>query len=68
MAACVAALLAAPGHAPAKQEPAKTTPWYGKAWRRAVIDCHIPDWDPAFLSQFDHGSTELLRYVGLLPK
>jgi hypothetical protein len=26
--------------------------WYKKAWRRAVIDMHIPDWDPCFLSQF----------------
>ncbi|GIV20796.1 MAG: hypothetical protein KatS3mg023_2547 [Armatimonadota bacterium] len=26
--------------------------WYEKAWRRAVIDMHIPDWDPRFLSQF----------------
>ena len=27
--------------------------WYERAWRRAVIDMHIPDWDPAFLSKFD---------------
>ncbi len=27
--------------------------WYESAYRRAVIDMHIPDWDPAFLSQFD---------------
>ncbi len=27
--------------------------WYEHAYRRAVIDMHIPDWDPAFLSQFD---------------
>ncbi len=26
--------------------------WYEKAWRRAVVDMHIPDWDPRFLSQF----------------
>ncbi len=29
------------------------TPWYQHAYRRAVIDMHIPDWDPAFLSKFD---------------
>jgi hypothetical protein len=27
--------------------------WFEAAWRRAVIDMHIPDWDPAFLSRFD---------------
>lgn len=27
--------------------------WFEKAYRRAVIDMHIPDWDEAFLSQFD---------------
>ncbi|HEV8543109.1 MAG TPA: alpha-L-fucosidase, partial [Verrucomicrobiae bacterium] len=27
--------------------------WYEHAWRRAVIDMHIPDWDPKFLSEFD---------------
>ncbi len=27
--------------------------WYERAWRRAVIDMHIPDWDPLFLSKFD---------------
>lgn len=27
--------------------------WYRHAWRRAVIDMHIPDWDERFLSKFD---------------
>lgn len=27
--------------------------WFEAAWRRAVIDMHIPDWDPKFLSEFD---------------
>ncbi|HUE17459.1 MAG TPA: beta-galactosidase, partial [Planctomycetaceae bacterium] len=27
--------------------------WFRHAYRRAVIDMHIPDWDPKFLSQFD---------------
>ena len=27
--------------------------WFEHAWRRAVIDMHIPDWDEKFLSQFD---------------
>lgn len=36
--------------------------WYQNAWRRAVIDMHIPDWDPKFLSQFDPDSyVERLR-------
>ena len=38
-----------------------STPWYATAYRRAVIDMHIPDWDDAFLSQFDAGS-----YVAML--
>jgi hypothetical protein len=29
--------------------------WFEHAWRRAVIDMHIPDWDEKFLSQFDAG-------------
>jgi hypothetical protein len=28
-------------------------PWYRDAYRRAVIDMHIPDWQPEFLSEFD---------------
>jgi hypothetical protein len=27
--------------------------WFERAWRRAVIDMHIPDWDAKFLSEFD---------------
>lgn len=27
--------------------------WYKKAWRRNVVDMHIDDWDPLFLSEFD---------------
>lgn len=27
--------------------------WYEHAYRRAVVDMHIPDWDEKFLSQFD---------------
>jgi hypothetical protein len=29
------------------------TPWYANAYRRAVIDMHIPDWDDAFFAKFD---------------
>jgi hypothetical protein len=39
------------------------TPWYTTAYRRAVIDMHIPDWDDAFLSRFDAG-----QYVDMLVK
>ena len=31
----------------------QTGKWYESAYRRAVIDMHIPDWDPTFLSKFD---------------
>ena len=36
-------------------------PWFKTAYRRAVIDMHIPDWDEAFLSRFDSD-----RYVEML--
>ncbi|MFO0892348.1 MAG: alpha-amylase family protein [Isosphaeraceae bacterium] len=36
-------------------------PWYTAAYRRAVIDMHIPDWDERFLSKVD-----VSRYVELL--
>ena len=35
--------------------------WYERAWRRAVIDMHIPDWDEKFLSEFDPD-----QYVAML--
>jgi len=38
-------------------------PWYTTAYRRAVIDMHIPDWDDAFLSRFDAD-----RYVAMLAR
>lgn len=37
--------------------------WFEKAYRRAVIDMHIPDWDEAFLSQFD-----VATYVSMLER
>lgn len=27
--------------------------WYKNAWRRNVVDTHIEDWNPEFMSQFD---------------
>jgi hypothetical protein len=39
------------------------TRWYSSAYRRAVIDMHIPDWDDAFLTQFDAD-----RYVAMLAR
>jgi hypothetical protein len=39
----------------------RAAPWYTSAYRRAVIDMHIPDWNDAFLSQFDPE-----RYVAML--
>jgi hypothetical protein len=37
--------------------------WYSHAYRRAVIDMHIPDWDEKFLSQVD-----VDQYVSMLVK
>src|SRR6266516_1078597 len=41
--------------APAATEPNRVgnPRLFEHAWRRAVIDMHIPDWDATFLSQFD---------------
>jgi len=38
---------------PSPKAPSLDAPWFKHAWRRAVIDMHIPDWDGAFLSEFD---------------
>src|SRR3954453_17474313 len=38
-------------------------PWYATAYRRAVIDMHIPDWDDRFLSRVD-----VDQYVAMLTK
>jgi hypothetical protein len=40
-----------------------TKPWYTSAYRRAVIDMHIPDWDDRFLSRVD-----VDQYVAMLVK
>ena len=45
-------LLAAPAVA-AEPNRVGNPRWFENAWRRAVIDMHIPDWDEKFLSQFD---------------
>jgi hypothetical protein len=34
--------------------PARPT-WFHDAYRRAVVDMHIPDWDERFLARFDAG-------------
>jgi hypothetical protein len=59
----VAAAAAAIGYAPGAPAPRPGRKWYSTAWRRAVIDMHIPDWDEAFLSRFDPD-----EYVGALVK
>lgn len=38
------------GPPPDDSRPAR---WFERAYRRAVIDMHIPDWDEQFLSRFD---------------
>ncbi len=36
--------------------------WYQNAFRRIVVDMHIPDWDERFLSKFDsHNFVRLLK-------
>jgi len=51
-AASAVAAIATTGAASIASQPA-AMPWYQTAWRRAVIDMHIPDWDPQFLSKFN---------------
>ncbi len=46
-------LTAAGTASPLSAAPVSRDPWYKHAYRRAVIDMHIPDWDPRFLSKFD---------------
>jgi hypothetical protein len=29
------------------------TKWPGQVYRRLLVDAHVPDWDPVFLSRFD---------------
>jgi hypothetical protein len=41
--------------------PAYGQRWYSSAYRRAVIDMHIPDWDPVFLTRVD-----VDQYIALL--
>jgi hypothetical protein len=43
----------APGAGPEGGTTTASPTWYRTAYRRAVIDMHIPDWDPKFLSEFD---------------
>ena len=35
------------------QAPSPATEWPAQVYRRLLIDTHIPDWDPAFLSRLD---------------
>lgn len=39
------------------------TEWFESSFRRALVDMHIPDWDPSFLSEFD--SDEYIRLMAL---
>ncbi len=49
----ITAAFAADYDTPRRATTAPAPPWFSKAWRRAVIDMHIPDYDPKFLSEFD---------------
>ncbi len=41
-------------------------PWFQRGYRRMLVDMHIPDWDPAFLSKFDpQAMAELYTRAGL---
>jgi Hypothetical glycosyl hydrolase 6 len=36
-----------------RPSPTRQARWFESAWRRVVIDMHIPDWDPRFFSRLD---------------
>src|SRR5579872_716900 len=36
-----------------RREPASSGAWPRTTYRRHLVDTHIPDWDPIFLSNFD---------------
>ena len=40
-----------------------STKWPDQVYRRLLVDMHIPDWDPLFLSQFDTA-----RYVDIIAR
>ncbi len=43
-----------------------STPWFKKSSRRLLLDMHIDDWNPEFLSQFDpHVLVENLRLANV---
>ncbi len=40
--------------------------WFQRGYRRMLVDMHIPDWDPAFLSKFDPAEmVRLYKVAGL---
>ncbi len=40
-------------------------PWYETSFRRLLVDMHIPDWDPAFMRDFDpERFAELMELAG----
>jgi hypothetical protein len=42
-----------PGAMPGDDGVKFATKWPEQVYRRLLIDTHIPDWDPLFLSRFD---------------
>ena len=45
---------------------------YQQSYRRMLVDMHIPDWDPAFLSRYDpasrHKPSVRFREIGKSPQ
>ena len=41
-------------------------PWFQRGYRRMLVDMHIPDWDPQFLSKYDPAAmVRLYKLAGL---
>ncbi len=53
VAAAGVAIAASSSHSASALSPPPDGPWYKHAYRRNVIDMHIMDWNPEFLSKFD---------------
>ena len=52
-----------PSLASTTQSPTSLVEWPAQTYRRLLIDTHIPDWDPVFLSRL-----EPVEYVDLIAK
>lgn len=51
----------APGNPPVSDPQTQPMKWPGGAYRRLLVDTHVPDWDPRLLAKFD--AAEYVRTI-----